>query len=58
MSGKNISRAPNLSAIEEGGTITSIGQILDDTPPTPDVIEEGVYSEGHEETSEEKEHTE
>lgn len=63
MSGKNISRAPNLSAIEEGGTITSITQILpeDDTPPTPDVIvevpEEGVFSEGDEETSEEKEHT-
>ncbi|XP_056011446.1 bestrophin-3-like isoform X2 [Ostrea edulis] len=42
MSGKNISRAPNLSAIEEGGTITSITQILpeDEVPQTPDVIEE------------------
>ncbi|XP_061188143.1 bestrophin-2-like [Saccostrea echinata] len=42
ISGKNISRAPNLSAIEEGGTITSITQILpeDDTVPAPDVIEE------------------
>ncbi|XP_062566707.1 bestrophin-3-like isoform X2 [Saccostrea cucullata] len=42
MSGKNISRAPNLSAIEEGGTITSITQLLpeDDAVPTPDVIEE------------------
>lgn len=63
MSGKNISRAPNLSAIEEGGTITSITQILpeDDTLPAPGVIaevpEEDVFSEGEEETSEEKEHT-
>ncbi|XP_022328178.2 bestrophin-2-like isoform X2 [Crassostrea virginica] len=42
MAGKNISRAPNLSAIEEGGTITSITQILpeDDAPLSPDVIVE------------------
>ena len=42
MVGKNISRAPNLSAIEEGGTITSITQILpeDDAPLSPDVIVE------------------
>lgn len=42
ISGKNISRAPNLSAIEEGGTITSITQILpeDEVPQTPDAIEE------------------
>lgn len=36
MAGKSVSRAPMLSAIEEGGTITSISQIL----PSDDEEEE------------------
>ncbi|KAK3107634.1 hypothetical protein FSP39_018837 [Pinctada imbricata] len=45
MSGKNVSRAPVLSAIEEGGTITSMTQILPDEDDVMPLVDHVIHED-------------